>query len=315
MRFIDVTLRDGGHQHGFNWPLEFVKRYLASTKLFDEIEFVELGYWKQTDKFDGPFYSIEESLLSSICQMTEKKLSIMVDFHYCSHNVEDFPNIADFPELGLIRVCLRKEDILEGCRFIKELKKYTNCQVSINFFNITNYVEDDLIFGCKSAEGSNADFMYFADTHGGLDLEKNLEMFKKFTKIIKKNDMTPGLHLHDHSGKAYFNYRNLINAGFEATDVSLGGLGKGLGNLKLEHVFDLRGREGILDHLLIDKHLFKMPSGPYGILTARENITDHYAVEAEKIGLTPSQFSNRLQLINGSAKDNYDRKILNNEKK
>ena len=84
--------------------------------------------------------------------------------------------------------------------------------------------------------------MYFADTHGGLDLVENLEMFKRYTKLIKKIGMIPGLHLHDHSGKAYFNYRNLVEAGFDATDVSLGGLGKGLGNLKLEHVFDLRGR-------------------------------------------------------------------------
>ena len=43
MKFIDVTLRDGGHQHGFNWPLEFVERYLNSINSFSEIEFVELG--------------------------------------------------------------------------------------------------------------------------------------------------------------------------------------------------------------------------------------------------------------------------------
>ena len=65
MKFIDVTLRDGGHQHNFNWPLEFVKRYLESVNSFGEIEFVELGYWKQSGKFDGAFYSIEEKLLKS----------------------------------------------------------------------------------------------------------------------------------------------------------------------------------------------------------------------------------------------------------
>ena len=110
MKYIDVTLRDGGHQHGFNWPLEFVERYLKSINSFKEIEFVELGYWKQTGKFDGPFYSIDEELLASVCQISKKKLSIMVDYHYCSHNVEDFPRHAHFPELGLIRVCLRKEE-------------------------------------------------------------------------------------------------------------------------------------------------------------------------------------------------------------
>ena len=35
---------------------------------------------------------------------------------------------------------------------------------------------------------------------------------------------------------------------------STGGIGKGLGNLRLEHVFDLRGREYILDHLILDKN-------------------------------------------------------------
>ena len=96
MKFIDVTLRDGGHQHGFNWPLEFVERYLKSINSFDEVEFVELGYWKQKDKFDGAFYSIEENLLSSICKKTKKKLSIMVDYHYCSHNLKAFPKKIDF---------------------------------------------------------------------------------------------------------------------------------------------------------------------------------------------------------------------------
>ena len=313
MKFIDVTLRDGGHQHGFNWPLEFVERYMESINLFQEVEFIELGYWKQSGKFDGPFYSIEEKLLSSVCQMTKKKLSIMVDYHYCSHNVEDFPSSKDFPQLGLIRVCLRREDVSEGCRFLKELEKYTKCKLSINFFNITNYEEDDLAFSCTAAAESNADFMYFADTHGSLDLVENLEMFKRFTKLIKKIGMIPGLHLHDHSGKAYYNYRNLLSAGFEATDVSLGGLGKGLGNLRLEHVFDLRGREHILDHLILDQALFNMPSGPYGVLTARDSITDHYAVEAERQGLKPSQFAKSLEGIMGSSKDNYDKKILSNE--
>ena len=37
MKFIDVTLRDGGHQHGFNWPLEFVKRYLESLREYSAL--------------------------------------------------------------------------------------------------------------------------------------------------------------------------------------------------------------------------------------------------------------------------------------
>ena len=104
-----------------------------------------------------------------------------------------------------------------------------------------------------------------------------------------------------------------MKAGFDSTDVSLGGLGKGLGNLRLEHVFDLRGREHILDHLILDQDLFQMPSGPYGVLTARDSITDHYAVEAEHRGLIPSQFVNHLKKISGSSKDNYNNKVFGDE--
>ena len=78
MKFIDVTLRDGGHQHGFNWPLEFVKRYLESINSFQEVEFIELGYWKQSGKFDGPFYSLEENLLSKICKNSQLWLTIII---------------------------------------------------------------------------------------------------------------------------------------------------------------------------------------------------------------------------------------------
>ena len=56
-----------------------------------------------------------------------------------------------------------------------------------------------------------------------------------------------------------------------------------------------------------------MPSGPYAILTARESITDHYAVEAENKLFKPSEFSKKLSLIKGSNKDNYDKKILSDD--
>ena len=56
-----------------------------------------------------------------------------------------------------------------------------------------------------------------------------------------------------------------------------------------------------------------MPSGAYGILTARQNITDHYAVEAERIGLNPSQFTESLKGIKRLSKDNFDKSILSDE--
>ena len=69
----------------------------------------------------------------------------------------------------------------------------------------------------------------------------------------------------------------------------------------------------LCDEEILDQKLFNMPSGPYGVLTARDSITDHYAVEAERKGFTPSQFARRLEGIEGFSKDNYNSKILSDE--
>ena len=56
-----------------------------------------------------------------------------------------------------------------------------------------------------------------------------------------------------------------------------------------------------------------MPLGPYGILTARDSITDHYAVASEQKGLTPTQFVSCLDRIASDLKVNNNNKLLNNE--
>ena len=59
MQYIDVTLRDGGHQNGFNWPLEFVKRYLKSIESFQEIDYPILPRISNNEntKSEEKFYS------------------------------------------------------------------------------------------------------------------------------------------------------------------------------------------------------------------------------------------------------------------
>ena len=63
-------------------------------------------------------------------------------------------------------------------------------------------------------------------------------------------------HLHDHSGKAYLNYRLLPMIGFGSTDVSLSGMGKGDGNLKLEYAVDPSENPLIFD--LIENNSFAL---------------------------------------------------------
>lgn len=87
---IDVTLRDGGHPVGFDWPLDFVRRYLEISAKVPEINFTEVGYWKQKGKFDGRFYKVDQRLVDEL-GANPRELAVMIDFHYCRKNLRDYP--------------------------------------------------------------------------------------------------------------------------------------------------------------------------------------------------------------------------------
>ena len=72
--------------------------------------------------------------------------------------------------------------------------------------------------------------------NGDMDLEKVYERFKKPLSILNKSGKKIGMHLHDHSGKGYFNYRQLKKYKINKCDSSIRGMGKGFGNLRTEQI-------------------------------------------------------------------------------
>ena len=82
MNFIDVTLRDGGHQVKFDWTDDFVDSHIKTIIESPTINFIELGYWKQTAKSTNKFYDLNEKHLRDISERLKldnfNRFSIMV---------------------------------------------------------------------------------------------------------------------------------------------------------------------------------------------------------------------------------------------
>ncbi len=311
INIIDVTLRDGGHQVNFDWPKEYYTQHIIEVNKLKSINFIEIGYWKQTAKSCNKFYNLNEKNLDEFGLITNsfKKFSIMVDCHYCSHNMSDYPSEENYG-IGLVRVCSRSEDINSAVKLGENIKKRTGSLLSMNFFNITNYTESELTKCVQLAANAGADFIYFADTHGTLDLLKDFEKYLTLSRIINEYKITPGFHLHDHSGKAYLNYRILPYLNFGSTDVSLSGMGKGDGNLKLEHLIDPTENPYILNLLENNREILSMYPSSYGLISSHYSITDYYANEARKKGISPSKFLEIASKIDGRYKDVYDEGVL-----
>ena len=314
--YIDVTLRDGGHQVNFDWDMSYVEDHFHTVAKIKNLTFIELGYWKQTSKSSKDFYHLNEEILKKLCNIeVECRFSIMVDYHYCSHNLEDYPKKEDFPKLDLIRICSRSQDVNEAVKFAAALKEYTGLKTSLNFFNITNYTEDMIIDAVNKGVRANADFIYFADTHGALDLLKEKEKYKNFLNIIRENGIHPGIHLHDHSGKAYLNYRIGLELGFESFDYSLLGMGKGVGNLKMEYVVDNDVSAYLMDLANKYEELLQMPNGVFGLITSNTSSTDYYSNEARKLGLKPTDLYKYLTEADALTRDVFDPDFLKKKTK
>ena len=307
---IDVTLRDGGHAVSFDWPKNFAKEYYSVVSEIPSVKLIELGYWGQTYKSTNTFYNLDYDKVCDVTQSAKRKnVSIMIDYHYCSHNLKDYPD-ATQDEISMIRVCARKRDLDDALKFVADLKQHTGLMVSLNVFNVSNYSHIELFKVCQKLSKSNLDYVYFADTHGSLDLQERANDFKQYVHTLSSSGIRAGMHLHDHAGKAYFNYSNLRQIGFESTDASTRGMGKGVGNLKLEHIIPKEYLPNLLQIVHNNEELLTMRESPYGLLSAVYSVTDYYAYNAEKQNMSLDQFNAFCQSISNQNKDVYNESAL-----
>ena len=66
-----------------------------------------------------------------------------------------------------------KEDLIDALEFGKELSEYSKCKVSFNIFNVSNYSKDELNQVCETVVEYPFHYVYFADTHGSLNLNRD----------------------------------------------------------------------------------------------------------------------------------------------
>jgi len=310
MQIIDVTLRDGGHVRDFNWPIRYAQDHYKSLCQIPEIKYIELGYWKQTSKSKNTFYNLDIKKVQKITKNKKlRNVSVMIDYHYCSKNLSEYPDFSQ-KEIAMIRICSRKEDIPDALKFAEKLKRYTKLNVSFNIFNTTNYKKQELLAVCKTVSKYKIDYVYFADTHGDMDLEKKYYKFRKPLQVLSRAGKKVGMHLHDHSGKGYFNYRQLKKYKIFKCDSSVRGMGKGFGNLRTEQIVNPKFFKII--GTLVKKYndLLTMPQNIYTLITAQYGISDNYATQAKKINMPINKFSKLCDKVKDRDKDNFNKKFF-----
>jgi 4-hydroxy 2-oxovalerate aldolase len=313
MKILDCTLRDGGFINDFNWDINFAKKYYQLMCSLN-IHYVELGYWKQTSKSKNRFYKLNEKDVDLITNKIDKQnVCVIVDYHYCSKKLTDYPKKGK-SLVVMIRLTARKEDVEKALTFAKKLQDYTSLDISFQIINCTNYSKKEIDELVEKIVKINFFYVYFADSHGNLNLINDFYKFEKSIQIINQSGKQIGFHLHNHTDRALLNYYFCKNNSINIIDTSVFGVGKGGGNLALENII---GNEYLVDllifmqkekkHLLLNKinYLFYK-------LTGRMNITDNYATFALSKGMPLKKFSDFCLSLRGKKKDVFDNSLIEN---
>lgn len=240
VKLIDVTIRDGGFDNKWNWNIDLVKTMLKCASETG-IEFFEIGYLANDNILkpgDGHYRNVSFETINQIVKEIKPKCKISVLFDAWRYDTQKLPhkpgNCVD-----LVRVVTYMDNdkllqAIEQCKLVKQ-KGY---MVSLNIM-CASYFTDDILHNLKTKIIENIkilDFIYFADSYGGMEPEYVEYIFSYIQSIKKiKSQIQIGFHIHNNG---QIGMANMIKSlpYVDIIDASFHGMGRGMGNVRLEDV-------------------------------------------------------------------------------
>jgi 4-hydroxy 2-oxovalerate aldolase len=238
VKVIDVTIRDGGFDNHWNWDKNDVINMLRCAS-DTGIDYFEIGYLVNEDilgKNDGHYRNVSFDTIDEIYDIINPKCKISVLIDYWRYDIGKMPPRED-TKVDLIRVVTYMDhdklvEAIEVCRKAKE-KGY---ETSLNIM-CASYFNDDILSNVKEQVNKNKeifDFLYFADSYGAMEPDKVKYVFSQ-VQDIRQSGINIGFHIHNNG---QIGMANMI-ASLDYVDIidgSYNGMGRGMGNVRLEDV-------------------------------------------------------------------------------
>lgn len=242
---LDCTLRDGGYYTNWEFSDIFLEKYFKIVNRLG-IKHVELGYCNpESDTFKGEFYYCHPVTV----QFARSKLSpdvnlwLMVDLKYFSDVAETKSRLMKYSgAIFGVRITVPPEaDIVTLTELVRAIKE-CNLEVSLNLMYSHTYVEDFSKILRIEPLISDVFVVSLVDSYGILRPFEvgNLvaELKSRFPKL------TLGFHGHNNLELAVANALSVAGE-VDFVDVTIGGLGRGAGNVRTELAYLIfsEGRE------------------------------------------------------------------------
>ena len=246
---LDVTIRDGGYVNGHEWTVgqaQSVVRTVAAAG----VPFIEVGYLRQA--VGGPLTPsarCEPDYLEALAPVAGSTgLAVMV------RPGEVLPEaVKGLAGAGvrMVRVLAARLDVAAAVPFVEAAAEEGLLPV-VNLTHASTHSAARLAEAVARAVRAGARIVYLADSNGSLYPHGTAERVRAAVEAAE--GAAVGFHPHDNLGLAFANTTAALEAGARAVDASIGGIGKGGGNLRLEliaaHLVRHAGADLRLDPLM-----------------------------------------------------------------
>lgn len=231
-QIIDVTLRDGGYRNNFAFSPEFAAEHVQ--RLYEAgVDYVEVGYR------NGSVLPIENIGMTGMCtakyltllRKAAPYLKLVVIAHVKNITASDVRELADCG-VALLRLCVNPGNLDETLG-MAEVAKSCGISVTLNIVRVSSMGTEQLEQMVSKIEAHKKllEAVYLADSNGNLN---PAHVARLVTTVKSGTTLRIGYHAHDNLGLAMANTMTAIRRGATFVDASLLGMGKGIGNLRLE---------------------------------------------------------------------------------
>lgn len=239
---VDVTIRDGSFEVGFDWPEQDVAD-VANGAVALSARVVELGYLggvPDAHEVANPGWvmDVPADRVKSLTELLQGRASVSLIVHpAAATDLES--RLGDIAEAGcgLVRV-VHHPSWLERTVAAAEAVRDTGLSVAINFALFSRYNRSSFREQLDAISGSAPDIVYLADTIGSL---YPTHIGQGVNMVVSEYGLSCGVHLHNRLGMAPACALAAVDAGARYIDGSLLGIGRGGGNLATEVISLLGG--------------------------------------------------------------------------
>lgn len=319
MKVLDCTLRDGGYYTNWNFDHTMV-RDMVDSLIRTKVDIIELGY-KFPTLTKGDFGRCDDAFIKSLLDMTHKnKYCFMIDLKDYLKNGKLDTSLLDkhilpekdsaFSWCRIAMVPSQKKESLNAIDYFHS-KGYKVC---INIMRITFLTPEEIKQIGEFYKNSPIEVLYFADSFGSMFPDTVQDIIKG----LKSSGKKIGIHTHDNMGLAFANTLKAIECGVSFVDGTITGMGRGVGNLRLEQILmflEFKTDKDVLHKRLnriIDEY-FEPLKRKYGwgysnnyMLTGLKSIHPTYCQVLQTSGIEDNSVKKALLRLKGDKKNDYN---------